>query len=172
MIKFLISVFILTGEPQEEVELENEGEILYPEFPLGPVVDATDRQDRLKKATDLALSGTTVRQAAGLYGIPRTTLCAYMKRQGITGKRPPLPATLSPTYQSPNSQQAAVRRRSQANSRGASSSNNVDFPLFGLSDVMNGLEYEDMEEGEEEEQDVQYQDDGEETDVKSEYDSN
>jgi hypothetical protein len=67
--------------------------------------------------TNLALSGITVRQAAGMYifksnpltllfeltfkmynalfyfnhvahyAIPRTTLCAYMKRKGIAGKR-------------------------------------------------------------------------------------
>ena len=53
----------------------------------GPVTDATDRANRLQKATDLALSGITVRQAASHYGIPRTTLCAYMKRKGLAGKR-------------------------------------------------------------------------------------
>jgi hypothetical protein len=53
----------------------------------GVSIDSGDRAERLRNAMTLALSGTTVRQAAAQYEIPRTTLCAYMKRHGVTAKR-------------------------------------------------------------------------------------
>ena len=42
----------------------------------GVSIDTGDRAERLRNAMTLALSGTTVRQAAAHYEIPRTTLCA------------------------------------------------------------------------------------------------
>jgi len=50
-------------------------------------IDTGDRAERLRNAMTLALGGTTVRQAAAQYEIPRTTLCAYMKRHGVTARR-------------------------------------------------------------------------------------
>ena len=53
----------------------------------GVSIDTGDRAERLRNAMTLALGGTTVRQAAAQYEIPRTTLCAYMKRHGVTARR-------------------------------------------------------------------------------------
>src|SRR5207302_1633798 len=65
--------------------------VLPPKTTMGAPVDSADRAERLKKATELALSGVTVRQAAAHFEIPRTTLCAYMKRRGLAAKRNFLP---------------------------------------------------------------------------------
>ena len=48
--------------------------------------EADDRARRLQMATELAMKGVTVRQAAAHHGIPRTTLCAYMKRLGLSSQ--------------------------------------------------------------------------------------
>ncbi|XP_021964051.1 longitudinals lacking protein, isoforms H/M/V isoform X2 [Folsomia candida] len=102
----------------------------------GPVVDAADRANRLKKATDLALSGITVRQAAAHYGIPRTTLCAYMKRRGLSGKRL-TNATGGSTFTYQNQYQ-------QADPTAADEEDDeTEFPFMGdLANLVKGQHYE------------------------------
>jgi len=103
----------------------------------GVSIDTGDRAERLDAAMKLALSGTTVRQAAVTYEIPRTTLCAYMKRRGV---------------------QTNPKRPSTGSSGGggglASLNSSVeDFPLFGLSDLIEDVDPDgENEYGEEEEE--------------------
>lgn len=65
--------------------------------PMGAPVNSADRAERYKKAAELAMNGATVRGAAAQFEIPRTTLCAYMKRRGLAPKRNIFPFyTISP----------------------------------------------------------------------------
>lgn len=100
-----------------------------------PVIDAADRADRLKKATDLALSGVTVRQAASHYGIPRTTLCAYMKRRGYAGKR--LSAGGGVQYH--HTQEATGDPAENFNEEN-------EFPFLGLADLLKDQPHYEMQE--------------------------
>lgn len=55
------------------------------ESTMGPPKDAAEREDRLKQATSLALTGgLSARQAAIVYDIHRTTLYRYMKLHNVS----------------------------------------------------------------------------------------
>jgi hypothetical protein len=95
-----------------------------------PVVDAADRANRLQKATDLALSGITVRQAAAHYGIPRTTLCAYMKRKGLAGRRS------GAISQVPQPRQAIRMSQDSCGGGGQQEDEQNEFPFLGLAELV------------------------------------
>lgn len=105
-------------------------------LPMLIYISIADRANRLKKATDLALSGITVRQAAAHYGIPRTTLCAYMKRRGLSGKRL-TNATGGSTFTYQNQYQ-------QADPTAADEEDDeTEFPFMGdLANLVKGQHYE------------------------------
>lgn len=86
-----------------------------------------DRNAKLEKASALAMTGMTVRQAASMFDIPRTTLCAYMKRKGLSKPGGRTNATI-------------IRSENLNNQSGGSNG----FPFLGLSEM---LEEEGLIEG-------------------------
>jgi transposase-like protein len=102
--------------------------------PAGTVQDGGDRAERLQKAMELAVSGVTVRQAAAHFDIPRTTLCAYMKRRGVAPKRNFLPSS-TPTRKIGGSSGGGSGKAAQS----VSISQFEDFPFLGISEMMDEM---------------------------------
>lgn len=128
---------------------------------LGAPVDAADRAERLQKATELAMSGVTVRQAAAHFEIPRTTLCAYMKRHGLAAKRNFLPNNSAGSannlkQRTPGGKSSEASSAVETNGQGGGNSSHYeDFPFLGISELMDEMgqgsyEGEEYAEGEEE----------------------
>lgn len=115
------------------------GVILPPKTAMGAPVDSADRAERLKKATELALSGVTVRQAAAHYEIPRTTLCAYMKRRGLAAKRNFLPHNNGTGGNKRVAVKVDAADETNGQIRGGSSSHYEDFPFLGISELMDEM---------------------------------
>ena len=151
--KYLSLIIIETGSPnqtssfrvKEETTaqiISTSGIVLPPKTTMGAPVDSADRAERLKKATELALSGVTVRQAAAHYEIPRTTLCAYMKRRGLAGKR-----NFLPSNNAQNAGNNGTNKRSVVKGGGATGESNGqvasshydDFPFLGISELMDEM---------------------------------
>ncbi|CAL8079033.1 unnamed protein product [Orchesella dallaii] len=117
------------------------GIILPPKTTMGAPVDSADRAERLKKATELAMSGVTVRQAAAHYEIPRTTLCAYMKRRGLAAKRNFLPNSGGGANNTVKrmSLKVDVNAESNGQAQAGNSSHYEDFPFLGISELMDEM---------------------------------
>ncbi|ODM92333.1 Protein bric-a-brac 2 [Orchesella cincta] len=117
------------------------GIVLPPKTTMGAPIDSADRAERLKKATELAMSGVTVRQAAAHYEIPRTTLCAYMKRRGLAAKRNFLPNNGGGANNSVKRMAVKVDSTGEANGQvqAGNSSHYEDFPFLGISELMNEM---------------------------------
>jgi len=82
------------------------------------------------------MSGVTVRQAAVHYALPRTTLCAYMKRRGLSALKKPLPAATSSSFQ-----ESLISNISASTKKGeASQVSSEGFPCHGISDIVDSNE--------------------------------
>lgn len=117
------------------------GIALPPKTTMGAPIDSADRAERLKKATDLALSGVTVRQAAAHFEIPRTTLCAYMKRRGLAAKRNFLPNNSGTSNNTTTKRMPAKQENNsaEANEQSGNASHYEDFPFLGISELMDEM---------------------------------
>lgn len=86
---------------------------------------------------ELSLQGVTVRQAAAHFGIPRTTLCAFMKKRGI--KAPSARTLQKPSP--PGMKNISVSGGKIKNDQSAME----DYPFLGLSHFMDDMSGMDSE---------------------------
>lgn len=112
----------------------------HPPSASGVPMDSAERAERCNRASELALSGISVQRAADRYGIPRSTLCSFMRRNGLLESRNQVlhnngmegyhQQHTTPTPTQVTNEQIQV----------GSYTHFQNFPFLGLSEVVEGMD--------------------------------